>query len=124
MKSKRYLIYIVLAMVMASPMYAVSGRAEFDAAEFDSKVQLTLAKLNREAAVDTESAMRLAGLLQSEYGTSIEEMKWAVENSLSWGEISAFAYIGTTTGRSFQAISSAHAQRDLWDYTEKAGMNS
>jgi hypothetical protein len=119
MKSKRYLIYMVLAMVMASPMYAASERAEFDA-----QVRLTITKLNREAVVDQEAALRLAGLLQSEYGTSIEDMKWAVENSLTWGEIAAFAYIGTTTGRTFQEIGSAQAHRDLWDYTDKAGMNS
>ena len=119
MKSKHYLIYSVLAMVFSSPIFAANNREEFD-----TQVGAAIAKLNREAAVDNESALRLAGLLQSEYGTSIEDMKWAVEKSLSWGEISAFAYIGATTGRSFEEIGSADAQQDLWEYTEKAGMNS
>ena len=119
MKSRRYLIYIVLVVAFSSSLFAASGRADFDA-----QVSNAIAKLSHEAAVDNESAVRLAGLLQSEYGTSIEDMKWAVEKSLSWGEISAFAYIGATTGRRFEEIGSAQAQRDLWDYTEKAGMNS
>src|SRR4051812_30583184 len=119
MNKGRYLLYIVLAMVFTSPVYAAISRAEFDA-----QVRTAIGKLNREAAVDSEGALRLAGLLQTEYGTSIEDMKWAVGKSLSWGEISAFAYIRATTGRSFELIGSVDAQRDLWDYTEKVGMNS
>ena len=119
MKNGRYLLYLVLAVVFSSPVYASVSRAEFDA-----QVRISIARLTRAASVDSEGALGLATLLQSEYGTSIEDMKWAVDKSLSWGEISAFAYIGATTGRSFQAIGGADAQQDLWDYTEKAGMNS
>src|SRR5437764_296920 len=98
MKSGRYLLLIVLVAVLASSAYP-AGRAEFNA-----QVNVTRTKLSREGRVDEDAAMRLAGLLQSEYGTSIEDMKWAVDNSLSWGDISVVAYIAATTGHSFREI--------------------
>jgi hypothetical protein len=119
MKLGRNLLYIVIALLLSSPVYATGGRAEFDA-----QVNDAVAKLSREAAMDSEGALRLAGLLQSEFGTSVEDMKWAVENGLSWGDITAFSYIRATTGRKFEEIAGANAQRDMWDYTERAGMNS
>jgi hypothetical protein len=119
MKNGRFVLSIVLLSSFALPAIAAGSRSDFDA-----KVGATIVKLSREAVVDTEAAARLAGLLEDEFGTSIEDMKWAVDESLSWGDISAFAYIAATTGRSFREIGSANAQRDLWDYTDKAGMNS
>jgi hypothetical protein len=78
-----------------------------------------IVKLNREAAADFD----LAGLIQSEYGTPDEDMKWAAERSLNWGEIAALAYIRATTGRSFAEMDQEDARRDFWSYAEKAGMS-
>jgi hypothetical protein len=113
------LIYVVVAMVgLALPLDAANSRTEFDA-----QVGATIAKLNREA-VGTDEAMRLAELIQGEFGTPLDELQWAVENGYSWGEIAAFAYIRATNGRSFSELGGAKAGADLWTYTEKAGMNS
>ena len=119
MKKELLIICVVLVLLLALPAYSAIERAEFDA-----RVTSAIGGLNREAALDNEGVLRLAGLLQKEYATTIEDMKWAVENSMSWGHIAAYAYIGATTGRSFQEIGAAAAHRDLWEYTEKAGMNS
>jgi hypothetical protein len=117
------LIYIVVAMVvLALPLEASNSRVEFDA-----QVGTTIAKLNREA-VSIEGAMRLAELIQGEFGTPVNELQWAMENGYSWGEITAFAYIRATNGRTLSELGSelgsAQARADLWTYTEKAGMNS
>src|SRR5262245_27729781 len=118
MKSGRCELLIVLVL-----MFSLSAQAAGSRTEFDAQVSTAMSKLSREATVDVDGTARLAALLQDEYGTSIEDMKWAVDQSLTWGDIAAFAYIAATTGRSFREIGSADAQRDLWEYTDKAGMN-
>src|SRR5262245_5022506 len=112
-------IYIVLVTLMiALPSLAAPPRAEFD-----THVGNVIAKLNREA-LNADGAMRLAGLIQSEYGTSIEELRWAVEHKIPWGQIVTFAYIQATNGRSFLELKEQQAASDYWSYAEKAGMNS
>jgi hypothetical protein len=78
-----------------------------------------IVKLNREAA----SGFDLAGLIQSEYGTSDAELKWATEQKLSWGDVTALAYIQATTGRSFADMVQEDARLDFWGYAEKAEMS-
>jgi hypothetical protein len=114
--------YMVLAIfVMAisvSPLMAANPHAEFDA-----HVKGALARFNREA-VNAEGAVRLAGLVQNEYGTSKEELRWAIDHEFSWGQIVAFAYIQATNGRTFAELSGDNAVSDFWSYTEKVGMSS
>ena len=112
-------IYIVLTILMTVlPLEAASPRTEFDA-----HLSSVIAKLNREA-VNSEGAQLLAALIQSEYGTSVEELRWAVDHEFPWGQIVAFAYIQATNGRTFAELSSENASGDFWTYTEKAGMSS
>jgi hypothetical protein len=79
--------------------------------------------LDREASVDPESPMLLAFLIEKEYGTREEELKWALDRGLNWGQIAALAYIQATTGKSFDEMSRDDAPRDFWSYAENAGMN-
>lgn len=82
-----------------------------------------IAKLNHEASLDVEGPMRLADLIQREYGTRGDELKWAAGQSLSWGEIAALAYIQATTGRTFAEMTREDARHDFWSYAENAGMS-
>jgi len=109
----------MLVVAMATPAHAAGSRAEFDA-----RVRTTVDRITRDTVLDTESTRIFAGLLQTEYGTSIDDLKWAVEHAVPWGDVAALAYIRATTGRSFEEINSQNAQRDLWSYIEQAGMNS
>ena len=113
-----YLRIAVLSLACTFPLEAAGPRADFD-----SQVSNSIERLNREAA-DSGGAMRIAGLIQAEYATPVEDLQWAVDHQLPWGEIVAFAYIQATNGRSFPELGSANAQTDFWTYTEKAGMNS
>jgi len=63
-------------------------------------------------------------LLRKEFGTGEAELKWALDQKLNWGQITALSFIQATTGRSFAEMSRDNAQRDLWSYVENAGMNS
>jgi hypothetical protein len=83
----------------------------------------TLAKLDREAAKSPEGAMLLADLLHNEFGTSAEELQWAMDHNMSWGEIAALAYIQATTGKSFADMNRENARRNFWTYAENAGMS-
>src|SRR5262245_27530085 len=113
-------IFIVVALIlmMALPSLAATPRAAFDA-----RVTDVIQKLNREA-LNADGVMRLAGLIQAEYGTSLEELRWAVDREFSWGEIVTFAYIQATNGRSFAELKEKQAASDYWTYAEKAGMSS
>jgi hypothetical protein len=82
-----------------------------------------IAGLDREASADAESPMLFAYLVQKEYGTREEELKWALDQKLNWGEITALAYIQASTGKSFAIMSHENAVRDFWSYAEDAGMN-
>src|SRR2546429_4937322 len=61
--------------------------------------------LDREASLDSESPVLLAALIEKEYGTREEELKWALGQRLNWGQITALAYIQATTGKSFADLS-------------------
>ena len=117
MKNRTVCIALTI-FVLAAPLWAGNPREEFDA-----HVRGAIAKLNREA-VNAEGAIRLAGLIQSEYGTSTAELQWAINHEFPWGQMAAFAYIQATNGRSFVELSGENAAADLWSYTEKAGMNA
>jgi hypothetical protein len=116
---RRYVLYIALTLVLGvSP-----SLAEATQAEFDDQVKGTLAKLNTEAAAP-EGANILGTIIQREYDTPAEEMQWALNRGLAWGSIAARAYIRATTGESFAALDKAAAEKNLWAYVEKAGMNA
>ena len=82
---------------------------------------LNVALTNAIAKLDHEPEM--ASLIQKEYGTHEEELRWAAERSLGWGEVTALAYIQATTGRSFAEMTEQEARRDFWTYAENAGMS-
>ena len=96
--------------------------AEATRAEFDTRVNGTLAKLNVESA-GPEGASILGSTIQREYNAPAAEVQWAVTRGISWGSIAALAYIRATTGETFAVLDSAAAEKDLWAYAEKSGMN-
>jgi hypothetical protein len=81
----------------------------------DASLTSAIAKLDREP--------QLADLIQKEYGTREEELRWAADRSLTWGEITALAYIQATTGKSFAEMTDENAHQDFWAYAENAGMS-
>jgi hypothetical protein len=83
-----------------------------------------ISKLDREASVDAEGPMVLADLIGKEFGTPRGELEWGVSHKLTWGEITALAYIQATTGKSFAEMNQEDARHNLWSYAEKAGMSS
>ena len=111
-------LLIVTLVVGAQSLFAGNEPPALNAALTNA-----IAQLDREASLDVESTIRLADLIQREYGTRQEELKWAVEHSLSWGEIAALAYIQATTGRNFEQMIRDNARHDFWSYAESAGMN-
>ena len=118
MKKHGALIGFLLIFAIQTPAFSSMERAEFD-----QQLSVAIAKLNRDAGSDAEGREWIAGLIQSQYGTSPSELQWAGDKSLSLGETVLFAYIQATTGRSFEQITSENAQRDFWTYAENAGMN-
>jgi hypothetical protein len=91
--------------------------------EFVAQLNHVIARVNHEAEVDVSGPNLLAEVIQREYGTGAGELKWAVDHSITWGEIAALAYIRATTGRSFEALTKEDAKRDFWTYAESAGMS-
>jgi hypothetical protein len=109
--SKRgtFLNLLLLTLVFRIPLFAGNNP------ELGASFANAIAKLDREP--------QLAGLIQREYGTREEELRWAAVHSLTWGEITALAYIQATTGKSFAEMTEQNARQDFWTYAENAGMN-
>jgi hypothetical protein len=63
-------------------------------------------------------------MIQREYATPVEELRWAREHDLSWGAIAAFAYVRATTGLSFAELEKDALTSNLWGYVEKSGMSA
>jgi hypothetical protein len=82
-----------------------------------------ITNLDREASADDKSPMLVAYLIEKEYGTKEAELKWAMDQKLKWGQITALAYIQATTGKTFAEMSRENAPSDFWSYAESAGMN-
>lgn len=116
--SRTFLGLLLLTLVVGAPLFASTEKPELNAA-----LKNAIAKLNREASLDVEGPMRLADLIQKEYGTREEELKWASGQALNWGEIAALAYIQATTGRTFAEMTQQDARHDFWSYAENAGMS-
>jgi hypothetical protein len=113
-----------LGLVLAVLVSAVSlSAARARNPEPSAAMTSVILNLDREASVDADSPMLLALLTAKEYGTREEELKWAVDHRLNWGQIAALAYIQATTGKSFAEMSRENAPRDFWSYAEDAGMN-
>jgi hypothetical protein len=108
-----------VGMVFLSVTLAVAGPPD----EFGTQLNRVINRLNHEAQADADRPLLLSEMIQREYGTGTSDLKWALDHSVSWGEIAAFAYIRATTGRTFEAISEGNANRDFGAYAENAGMS-
>lgn len=119
MARKLFLSLFLSVLICSVPVLAAGGRTP------EPEVALTaaVASLDRDASIDTETPMIVAYQVQKEYGTREEELKWALGRKLSWGEITALAYIQATTGKTFAEMDQENAQRDFWSYAENAGMD-
>jgi hypothetical protein len=110
-KKGTFLGLFFVTLAVGAPVFAGNSRP----APLNVSFTTAITKLDHEP--------QLAVLIQKEYGTRDEELRWAAERSLSWGEITALAYIQATTGRTFAEMVGHDARRDFWTYAENAGMN-
>jgi hypothetical protein len=111
--------FLFAVLAFGVPLFAAGGASPALSAEMANAIST----LDRDASKDAESPMLVADLIQKEYGTREEELKWALGQKLSWGEITALAYIQATTGKTFSEMNGENARRDFWSYAENAGMN-
>src|SRR5438045_2128052 len=116
---RTFLGLLFATLAFGPPLHAAgSGSRELNVVLSDA-----VSKLDREATVDAEGPMLLAGLLEKEFGTTEEELKWGMAQKMNWGDIAALAYIQATTGKSFAEMNQEDARRNFWSYAEKAGMS-
>src|SRR5256886_10646595 len=116
--TRTFLGLFVVSLVFGMPLFAGNGKPESDATLKD-----VIAALDKEDAQDVERSLLLADLVQKEFGTREEELRWAVKQSLGWGEITTLAYIEATIGKSFAEMTRENARDDFWSYAENAGMS-
>jgi hypothetical protein len=113
---RTFLGLLLLPLVCGVPLFSADSNPELSAA-----LTTAISRLDREASLDGSASF--ADLLRKEYGTPQEELRWAIQQSLGWGEITALAYIQATTGRSFEEMTQQDARHDFWSYAENAGMS-
>ena len=106
-------------LVLGTPLFAAGAGSP----ELNVVLSNAISRLDHEAALDADAPMLLADLLEKEFGTRVEELKWGMGQHMSWGEIAALAYIQATTGKSFEAMNQEDARRNFWAYAEDAGMS-
>jgi hypothetical protein len=82
-----------------------------------------MSRLTKEAS-SLEGSVLVGEMIQREYGTPVDEIRWARERELSWGAIVAFAYVRATTGLSFMELEKDALTSNLWGYIEKSGMSA
>jgi hypothetical protein len=71
-----------------------------------------------------EAPMLLADLWKRSSARVKNELKWGLDQKLSWGEIVTLAYIQATTGKSFAAMNQEDEHVvNFWAYAEDVGMN-
>ena len=109
-RSLTFLGLLVVTLGFTGQLYAATEQPELSGAFANA-----IAKLDREP--------QLADLIQREYGTREEELQWAAGRSLTWGEITALAYIQATTGKGFAEMIDKGARQDFWTYAESSGMS-
>src|SRR5436190_16101970 len=119
MRIRTFLGLLFVALAFGAPLFAAGTTI----AESNAALTNAITKLDREASMNAEGPMLLAGLIEKEYGTREEELKWGMAQKLSWGEIAAMAYIQVTTGKSFAQMNQEDARSNFWSYAEKAGMS-
>ncbi len=110
---------LLTTFVISATSFAADPRTAFD-----DQLHHVIGKLNRQADVDVETPVLLSQLLQREYRTRPEEIRWAASHSVSWGEIVTLAYIQAATGRSFETMTNEGARQDFWSYVEKTEMTA
>ena len=116
---KTFLGLTFVALACVSPLLAAGEGSP----ELNLAVSNAIAKLDRVALADSEGPALLVDLLRNEFGTSVEELKWGLEQKISWGEMVALAYIQATTGKSFTEMNREDARGNFWSYAENAGMS-
>ena len=117
---RRILVGLLFGVVsFGVPLFAAEGGTAAPGATMANAITT----LDRDASKDGDSPIVVADLIQKEYGTRGEELKWALGQKLNWGEITALAYIQATTGKSFAEMNAENARSDFWSYAENAGMN-
>jgi hypothetical protein len=119
MRIRTFLGLLFVALALGAPLFA-SGTTT---AELNAALTNAITRLDREASMNAEGPMLLASLIEKEYGTREEELKWGMAQKLNWGEIAAMAYIQVTTGKSFAQMNQEDARSNFWSYAEKAGMS-
>jgi hypothetical protein len=118
MMPKTLLGLIVATLAFGGSLFAGAGKPDLPVV-----LSNALSRLDHEAVADAEGPMLVADLLEKEFGTREDELKWGVDQNMSWGEIAALAYIQATTGKSFVQMNQEDARRNFWTYAENAGMS-
>ncbi len=114
----------IIGLIVAMFVAWATSFASDPRKDFDDQLNRVIGKLNRQAEVDVDTPVLLAQLVQREYGTRIEEIRWAAGHSVNWGEIVTLAYIQAATGRSFETMTQEGARKDYWSYVEKTEMTA
>jgi hypothetical protein len=117
MRIRTFIGLLFVIVVFGVPVFSSTS------GELNAALTNAITRLDREASMNPEGSMLLASLIENEYGTREDELRWGMARKLSWGEITAFAYIQRTTGKSFAQMDQEDARRSFSTYAESAGMS-
>jgi len=116
---RTFLGLLFATLVSSAPVFS-SGRSK---PEPNVVINNAVSKLDREVSNDTEASGVLADLVEKEFGTHADELKWGLEQKLGWGDLTALALIQASTGKSFAQMVGEDAKQNFWAYADNAGMS-
>jgi len=117
----RKLVTLLLTVVLVISLPA--SAAAFDLLEFDGEVLSLIEQLNFDVGMDANMAQVYAKLMLNEYGTAPVDVRWAVDEGISWGRIVTLSYFQATTGHSFIEMTSDGAHFDTSTYVSQLEMS-
>src|SRR5437870_12243924 len=100
MIKRTFFVFLFATLAYGVPLFGAGSTTP----ELNAVVTNAISRLDREASTSSGGSMLLADLIEKEFGTREEELQWGIDQKLSWGEITALAYVQATTGKSFAAM--------------------
>ena len=92
--------------------------------DFDQRVLDVVERLDMEVGTDPGLASVYAELMRTEYGTLQKEVRWALDEEISWGRIVILSYLQATTGGSFKELRLDGADAHLIGFVARTEMSS
>ena len=124
MAIQRSISVAALSLMLAGSLSAQPGADESQGAIAALAVlDEAIGQLDSDIGSDPGLASLYAVMLGEEYGTPRDEIMWAEDRGMTWGQIAVLSYVQATTGLEFEELTRDGAHTNIWEYAERMEMS-